>query len=69
MFDIDQDIELLAVIQAAHAYRAAEQNGTPRLWRGKELHDLGMKLDDALEAVVSRYGEEILSYDPDEVAP
>lgn len=34
---------------AAKAYRAAEQDGTPRLWRGKDLHDLAMQLDTALE--------------------
>lgn len=39
-----------AVIEAADAYRTAEQDGTPRLWKGKDLHDLAMALDDALAA-------------------
>lgn len=69
MFDIDQDDEILAVIQAAHAYRKAEQDRTPRLWRGKDLHDLGLKLDDALDRVVETYGEELLTYDADALAP
>lgn len=66
MFDIDVDIEILAVIQAALAYRKAEQDGTPRMWRGKTLHDLGLKLDDALEAVEAKHGTEIFTYDIDE---
>lgn len=36
-------------IQAAITYRAAEQDGTPRIWRGEDLHDLGVTLDTALE--------------------
>lgn len=40
-----------AALTAARAYRAAEQDGTPRLWRGKALQDLANALDDALEAV------------------
>jgi len=38
-------------IEAAAAYRAAEQDGTPRIWRGKALQDIAGKLDDALEIV------------------
>jgi hypothetical protein len=37
------------VADAARAYRAAEAEETPRLWRGKRLHDLGIALDRALE--------------------
>jgi hypothetical protein len=37
------------VITRAQAYRATEQDGTPRLWRGKHLNDLGIALDEALE--------------------
>ena len=66
MFNIDQDAELLALIQVAYAYRRAEQNGTPRMWRGKDLHDLGLKLDDAIEAIVAKYGDAVLTYDADE---
>lgn len=42
---------LRAVERAAAAYRQAEQDGTPRMWRGKALHDLATALDDALAAV------------------
>lgn len=79
MFDIDQDAELLALIQAAAAYRHAEQDDIPkidgahrqelrrlRMWRGKDLHDLGLKLDDAIEAIVAKYGDAVLTYDADE---
>jgi hypothetical protein len=38
-------------IDAAKAYRAAEQDGTPRLWRGKSLQDLASRLDDTLEVI------------------
>jgi hypothetical protein len=46
----------LAVINAARVYRAAEQAGTPRMWRGKALQDLASALDDALEAFDQRHG-------------
>lgn len=34
--------------------------------RGKDLHDLGLKLDDAIEAIVAKYGDAVLTYDADE---
>lgn len=40
-----------AVIDAARAYRLAELNGTPRMWRGKDLQALATVLDEALEAL------------------
>ena len=40
---------LLRVYDAAKKYRAEEQADTPRLWRGKKLHDLGIELDAAIE--------------------
>lgn len=61
MFDMDTEEEIIAVIRSAHAYRKADQDGTPRLWRGKTLQDLAASLDDALEACIERYGNEILS--------
>lgn len=42
---------LRAIAGAARAYRKAEQEGTPRLWRGKDLHDLAAELDSKLEAL------------------
>lgn len=60
MFDIDQDIEILEVIRSAFAYRKAEQDGTPRLWRGKKLQDFATALDEALEKVIETYGEELV---------
>lgn len=39
------------VVKAAEKYRKAEQDGTPRMWRGKDLHDLSAALDMALEAL------------------
>ncbi len=41
---------LLHVADVARSYRKMEQEDTPRLWRGKKLHDLGLALDEALEA-------------------
>jgi pyruvate kinase len=40
-----------AVIDAAIAYRKAEQDSTPRIWRGKDLQDLATALDNAIEAL------------------
>jgi hypothetical protein len=40
-----------AAIEAARAYRTAESDDTPRMWRGKALQDLANDLDDKLEAV------------------
>lgn len=40
--------KLEAVAELAARYRAMEQDGTPRLVRGKRLHDMGLALDDAL---------------------
>lgn len=40
---------LVSIVASARNYRAAEQDGTPRLWRGRELHELAVVLDDALE--------------------
>lgn len=40
-----------AVIDAARAYRLAELDGTPRMWRGKDLQALATVLDEALEAL------------------
>lgn len=37
------------VIDAARAYRQAETDGTPRMWRGKELQDLANALDAAID--------------------
>lgn len=37
------------VIDAARAYRRAELDGTPRMWRGKALQDLATALDEAIE--------------------
>lgn len=45
----DERLRLLRVVATARAYRAAETDGTPRLWRGKALQDLANDLDDALE--------------------
>lgn len=39
-----------AVCDAAADYRTAEQDGTPRLWKGKELCDVADVLDKALAA-------------------
>ena len=57
---------LLAVYQAAIKYRAEEQDGTPRLVRGRKLHELGLALDAAIDAVrnigmteLQRLGQEI----------
>lgn len=41
-------------LAAAIAYRAAEQDNTPRMWRGKDLHELGMALDAALEPFIGQ---------------
>lgn len=41
-------LALFRVAEAAAAYRAAEQDGTPRLWKGKDLCDLAARLDDEL---------------------
>lgn len=49
------------VIQAAKRYRAEEQDGTPRLWRGKKLHDLGLRLDKAITVYEEHCGEVPLS--------
>lgn len=40
-----------AVIEAARAYREEDANDTPRMWKGKKLHDLAMALDERLEAL------------------
>lgn len=40
---------LRRVIYAAERYRAQEHLDTPRLFRGKKLHDLGVDLDKAIE--------------------
>lgn len=49
-----------AIEEAATAYRRAEQDGTPRLWRGKDLHELGLALDETVEASVhSARGETV----------
>jgi hypothetical protein len=61
MYDIDQDIEITELIRAAYAYRKVEQDGTPRLWRGKELQDFATSLDEAIEAVLLKYGEELVT--------
>jgi len=45
-----------AVIEAARAYREAETDGTPRMWRGKALQDLTNRLDEALDALSSGAG-------------
>lgn len=37
-------------------YRAAEQEDTPRIWRGKRLQDAGEALDAALEEVADLIG-------------
>ena len=63
MFDIDQDVEFLAVIQAAATYRRAVKDA--HIWQVANTLDAGLKLDDALEAVVARYGTVILTYDVD----
>lgn len=42
--------EAAPVIDAARAYRQAELDGTPRMWRGKQLQDLATALDEALDA-------------------
>ncbi|HZT90362.1 MAG TPA: hypothetical protein VFA12_20645 [Stellaceae bacterium] len=39
---------LRKVVEAARRYRDAETDGTPRLWRGKDLQDLANTLDEAL---------------------
>lgn len=39
------------VFQAARSYRKAEQDGTPRMWRGKALQDLANTLDDKITAL------------------
>lgn len=43
-----------AVIGAARQYREAETDGTPRMWRGKDLQDLANTLDEALAAYDAR---------------
>lgn len=40
-----------AAVEAARAYRTAESDDTPRMFRGKALQDLANDLDDKLEAV------------------
>jgi hypothetical protein len=42
---------LAVVIEAARAYREAETDGTPRMYRGKALQDLANALDDTLAAL------------------
>lgn len=42
---------LAAVVRAARRYRGAEQDGTPRLWRGKDLQKIASALDNALEVL------------------
>jgi uncharacterized protein (DUF2225 family) len=54
--DIDVDHEAISVIRAAWAYRKAEQEETPRLWRGARLQNLATILDEALAAYVEKYG-------------
>lgn len=46
------------VIEAATKYRAAEQDGTPRIVRGKSLHDLASNLDAALVALSQEPGDD-----------
>jgi hypothetical protein len=48
-----ENARLIAVAEAAATYRQAETDGTPRMWRGKDLHDLAGVLDDALAALSS----------------
>lgn len=43
-----QQDKAMAVVEAARAYRKAETDGTPRMFRGKALQDLADVLDDAL---------------------
>jgi hypothetical protein len=43
--------EAQPIIDAARRYRQAETDGTPRMWRGKELQDLANVLDEALGAL------------------
>jgi len=43
---------LIDVLEAARAYRKAEQDGTPRIWKGKDLCDLADKLDAVIERVL-----------------
>lgn len=59
MMDIDVDVAWVRVVRAAAAYRKMEQDGTPRLWRGKELHEAGLELDAQLEALQTEVGEEL----------
>ena len=49
--------DLTRALEYAREYRAAEQDGTPRMFRGKKLHDLGAALDSALAALASSKGE------------
>lgn len=42
------------VVERARAYRTLEQDGTPRLWRGKILSDKALELDEALERIGDR---------------
>lgn len=49
--------EMQAVIDAAVAYRAQEHADTPRMFRGKDLHELGLALDAALERLSAARAE------------
>jgi hypothetical protein len=48
---------MLAVVGAAQAYRDMEDQQTPRMFRGKELHELGMALDAALDRLKAVRGK------------
>jgi hypothetical protein len=52
--------ELEKVAEAARRYRAEDSDDTPRIWKGKKLHDLAMKLDDALAALTGT-GDDVLA--------
>jgi transcription elongation factor Elf1 len=49
---------LSAVVDAARAYRTAESDDTPRMWRGKALQDLANDLDDRIAALDDAQGME-----------
>jgi hypothetical protein len=62
---VEKFILLYRVFRAAEDYRRTECDGTPRLWRGKNLQDLANILDEEIEGYLNYEKETIEATEPD----